>query len=633
MTPGTRGSSSWVRPGLASCSWSCCFCSRHSRGSCDASSVPRARRRLGDPGLAGSGVPDRVPSSCGAHRPSGIRSSPPPLPHRCRGALDRSGLADPRPGRAVPLLRPHGTAPAVHAGRRAAARGGDASMALARPAPTAERSAGVALPHTAPARHRAVQRRPAVHPLAGGGDPVGPLGDLALPPAHAPAGLGRRDVVAGGLPAAGDASVHASGPDAVPVRPVARSHDPGFVPDVRPRAALPGVRHVPAHLGHLGDDRSDDRGPDDEDRRRSHPVDGDHRRLLPLGAARPDGGLGRVAVAGRRRRDPRRDGTMSDHAPEPRERLLWPIVIPVAVLVVIGAILFLFSRVLLRVTPTAATITALVVAASILAVASVVASRPQVTGASLLSMVGGVTGIAMLTGGLALLLGQPTQEAQPVIVALTAPKGAATNGFQTKSLSAPAAYPFTIAFTNDDTGVQHNVVVAAQKTADPTGAIAAGQPVTGVGTVDVPVSPLTAGSYYFFCAFHPTTMFGTLTVAGPPPAPGAPTGPVITAQDLKFSPTTLDVPSGQPTTITFDNEDPGVLHNIQFFSDKDYTTSIYKGPDVTGVASAQYQLRALGPGTYYFHCDYHPTTMQGTITVAKSGGGSSPTGGSSSPSG
>ena len=110
---------------------------------------------------------------------------------------------------------------------------------------------------------------------------------------------------------------------------------------------------------------------------------------------------------------------MSDHAPEPRERLLWPILIPVAVLVVIGAILFLFSRVLLRVTPTAATITALVVAASILAVASVVASRPQVTGASLLSMVGGVTGIAMLTGGLALLLGQPTQEAQPVIVALT----------------------------------------------------------------------------------------------------------------------------------------------------------------------------------------------------------------------
>ena len=325
---------------------------------------------------------------------------------------------------------------------------------------------------------------------------------------------------------------------------------------------------------------------------------------------------------------------MSDHSPEPRERLLWPILIPVAVLVVIGAILFLFSRVLLRVTPTAATITALVVAASILAVAWVVASRPQVTGASLLSMVGGVTGIAMLTGGLALLLGQPTQEAQPVIVALTAPKGAATNGFQTKSLSAPATFPFTIAFTNDDTGIQHNVVITAQKAVDPTGAIAAGQPVTGVGTVDVPVSPLTAGSYYFFCEFHPTTMFGTLTVAGPPPAPGAPTGPVITAADATgFSPNTIELPAGQPATITFDNEDPGATHNLDVFSDKDYTTEISKTPDVVGIGTGQVVLPALDPGTYYFRCDFHPTTMQGTITVAKSGGGSSPTGASSSPSG
>ncbi|TMK37439.1 MAG: hypothetical protein E6G58_02030, partial [Actinobacteria bacterium] len=304
-------------------------------------------------------------------------------------------------------------------------------------------------------------------------------------------------------------------------------------------------------------------------------------------------------MAERRRRDPCGDGPMSDHAPEPRERLLWPIVIPVTVLVVIGAVLFLFSRVLLRVTPTAATITALVVAASILAVASVVASRPQVTGASLLSLVGGVTGIAMLTGGLALLVGQPTQEAQPVIIALTAPKSAATKGFQTDSLSAPAAYPFTIAFTNDDTGVQHNVVVTVQKTVDPAGAIAAGQPVTGVGSVDVPVSPLATGSYYFFCEFHPTTMTGKLTVAGPPPSPGAPAGPVVTASDpTAFSPNSIELPAGQPATITFDNEDPGITHNLDVFSDKGYTKEIGKSPDVVGIGSGQVTLPALDPGTY-----------------------------------
>jgi plastocyanin len=244
----------------------------------------------------------------------------------------------------------------------------------------------------------------------------------------------------------------------------------------------------------------------------------------------------------------------------------------------------------------------------------------------------------MLTGGLALLLGQPVQELQPVEIALAAPVGAATKGFQPDQLSAPANYPFTIEFSNDDVtggvGVQHNVVIAHEKTVDPTGAIAVGTPSTGPNHVAVPVSGLAQGSYYFFCEFHPTTMTGTLTVAGPPPSPGAPSGPVITAQDLKFSPTSLDLPPGQPSTITFDNEDPGVLHNIQFFSDQAYTSSIYKGPDVTGVASAEYQLPALDPGkTYYFHCDYHPTTMHGTIIVAKSGGGSTPSGSSPGPSG
>jgi len=122
-------------------------------------------------------------------------------------------------------------------------------------------------------------------------------------------------------------------------------------------------------------------------------------------------------------------------------------------------------------------------------------------------------------------------------------------------------------------------------------------------------------------------MTGKLTVAGPPPAPGAPAGPVITAADATaFSPNTIELPSGQPATITFDNEDPGATHNLDVFSDKDYTTEISKTPDVVGIGSGEVALPALDPGTYYFRCDFHPTTMQGTITVAKSGGGSSPSG-------
>jgi plastocyanin len=324
---------------------------------------------------------------------------------------------------------------------------------------------------------------------------------------------------------------------------------------------------------------------------------------------------------------------MNDRAPKSRERLLWPVAIPVVVLIVIAAVLFLFSRVLLRVTPTAATLTAFVVAASILGVATIVASRPQVTGASLVSMVGGVAGIAMFAGGLVLVLGQPAAELQPAEIALAAPVGAATKGFQPDQLTAPADYPFTIEFSNDDvsggTGVQHNVVVTQGKTTDPAGAIAVGTPITGPAQVAVPVSGLAQGTYYFFCEFHPTTMTGKLTVAGPPQTPGAPTGPVVTASDpTAFSPNQIELPAGQPATITFDNEDPVNTHNLDVFSDKDYTTEINKTPDVVGIGSGQVLLLALAPGTYYFRCDFHPTTMQGTITVT--GGGGGPSGGPSS---
>ncbi len=322
---------------------------------------------------------------------------------------------------------------------------------------------------------------------------------------------------------------------------------------------------------------------------------------------------------------------MNDHPPESRERLLWPIAIPFVALVVIGAVLYLFSRILLRVTPTAATITALVVAASILGVAALVASRPHVSGASLVSMVGGVAGIAMFAGGLALILGAPAEEVQPVVVQLAAPVGASTKGFEPNELSAPANYPFTIAFANDDTGIQHNVVVTQEETTDPAGAIATGAPVVGPANADVPVSGLAQGSYFFFCEFHPEKMTGALTVAGPPPAAGAPAGPVLTATDpTAFSPNSIDLPAGQPAMITFDNEDAGVTHNLDVYSDKEYTQSIAKTPDVPGINSAQLALPALKPGTYYFRCDIHPV-MTGTITVSGGGGGGGALGGPSPP--
>jgi plastocyanin len=251
----------------------------------------------------------------------------------------------------------------------------------------------------------------------------------------------------------------------------------------------------------------------------------------------------------------------------------------------------------------------------------------------------------MFAGGLALILGQPAEEIQPVVLQLTAPAGAVTKGFAPNELSGPANYPITIAFSNDDSGTQHNVVVTQEKTTDPAGAIATGAVITGPAQEDVSVPALAQGSYYFFCEIHPTQMTGTLTIAGPPPAPGQPSGPVVTANDpTAFDPNTIELPGGQPATITFDNEDPGVTHNFDVYRDKDYTQEIAKTPDVTGIGTGQVALPALDPGTYYFRCDFHPTTMTGTITVSGGGGGggggggpsatgSPPSGASSSPSG
>ena len=82
---------------------------------------------------------------------------------------------------------------------------------------------------------------------------------------------------------------------------------------------------------------------------------------------------------------------------------LLPILIPLGSFAIIGVVLFGFSRVLLSITPHAATAVALIVAVSVMVVAIVVASRQRLSNGSLFSMVGSVAGIAMLAGGLAIV--------------------------------------------------------------------------------------------------------------------------------------------------------------------------------------------------------------------------------------
>ena len=313
----------------------------------------------------------------------------------------------------------------------------------------------------------------------------------------------------------------------------------------------------------------------------------------------------------------------SPNAPASRESLLLPIAIPLGLLAGIGLVLWGFSRVLLRVEPEVATFTALLVAAAIVVIVAIAASRKRVTNGSLLTVVGGVFGVAMLFSGAALLVGTASGEGgvEQVSVALAAPKGAAVSGFDLKTLSAPADTPFTIAFNNQDPGVQHNVVVAsADPVKDPAAEIFLdGEVITGPGAFDDEVPALPAAEYVYFCKIHPTTMKGVLTVAvGAEPGTGA-SGNVITAENLSFDRDTLSFPADTPSTLTFQNNDAGVPHNVAIYTDESASEALFTGDLVTGVDTATYEIPAIPAGSYYFHCDVHPD-MHGTVTVAVGGG-------------
>ncbi|HXU85362.1 MAG TPA: cupredoxin domain-containing protein, partial [Verrucomicrobiae bacterium] len=84
------------------------------------------------------------------------------------------------------------------------------------------------------------------------------------------------------------------------------------------------------------------------------------------------------------------------------------------------------------------------------------------------------------------------------------------------------------------------------------------------------------------------------------------------ARNIQFDTNQLDAPASQGWTLVFDNNDPGVPHNVEIL---DATgASVFRGDVVTGPTTVSYQVPALAAGLYKFLCDVHPT-MTGTLTV------------------
>jgi plastocyanin len=91
-----------------------------------------------------------------------------------------------------------------------------------------------------------------------------------------------------------------------------------------------------------------------------------------------------------------------------------------------------------------------------------------------------------------------------------APVGAASSGFKETCLAVQSRKPWTVTFSNQDSGVPHNWALFQDQ--GYTKSIVVGDTITGPAKESIKGDALDAGTYYFRCNIHPTTMTGTFVV-------------------------------------------------------------------------------------------------------------------------
>ena len=95
-------------------------------------------------------------------------------------------------------------------------------------------------------------------------------------------------------------------------------------------------------------------------------------------------------------------------------------------------------------------------------------------------------------------------------------------------------------------------------------------------------------------------------------------GVTVVAQDIAFDQTEFSIPAGEEATVTLDNQDAGIDHNIAIYANQEdgiaKSNSLFAGEIFAGADSRDYAVGPLDAGDYYFQCDVHPN-MNGTVTV------------------
>src|SRR5712692_3107168 len=98
---------------------------------------------------------------------------------------------------------------------------------------------------------------------------------------------------------------------------------------------------------------------------------------------------------------------------------------------------------------------------------------------------------------------------------------------------------------------------------------------------------------------------------GPSACPSPADSVHVAAHNISFDAACLAAPAGRPFTIVFDNQDPGISHDVAIFTDPSASHALFTGAIITGPTMVTYHVGALPAGTYVFHCNVHPTQLHG----------------------